>query len=80
MASRLLVPIKTDKEILENSMPEEDPNRNVCLVDADNKPRWGPNHAGARELASLYTKVISEGSDSEVCAALNISNAIYFDK
>ncbi|RWS01378.1 hypothetical protein B4U79_07663, partial [Dinothrombium tinctorium] len=37
-------------------MPEEDPNRNVCLVDADNKPRWGPNHAGARELASLYTK------------------------
>ncbi|CAF4137671.1 unnamed protein product [Rotaria socialis] len=38
-----------------NSMPEDDPNGNT-LHDAHDI-RWGPQHAGAKLLASQYTKV-----------------------
>ncbi|KAH7932260.1 hypothetical protein HPB51_029401 [Rhipicephalus microplus] len=62
MACNLLPPVKTEKQILENSMPEDDPNSNSDTyqpsdaVDGQLKPRWGPHHAGARELAGLYTR------------------------
>ncbi|KAH7981723.1 hypothetical protein HPB52_000969 [Rhipicephalus sanguineus] len=62
MACNLLPPVKTEKQILENSMPEDDPNSNSDAyqpsnaVDGQLKPRWGPHHAGARELAGLYTR------------------------
>lgn len=59
MACHLLPPVKSEKQILENSMPEDDPNSNSDVIKEDKyytKARWGPNHAGAKELASLYTR------------------------
>lgn len=56
MVSRFLEPVKTEEQIYSNSMPEDDPNSNVQVTETDRaKPRWGPNHAGAKELAGLYT-------------------------
>ncbi|XP_029727181.1 plasmanylethanolamine desaturase 1 isoform X1 [Aedes albopictus] len=70
----LKTPVKTDQDILENSMLEDDPNSNTILsteascgaIDANGKcldgrdslakrPRWGPQHKGAQELAKLYS-------------------------
>lgn len=58
-------PVKTDKQILENSMMEDDPNANCQVTTPTNingtqhnkidSPRWGPQHKGAQELASLYS-------------------------
>lgn len=58
-------PVKTDQQILENSMLEDDPNANCQLASkVQNKsstqneqppPRWGPQHKGAQELANLYS-------------------------
>lgn len=54
----LLAPVKTEQQILENSMLEDDPNAN-CTVEAitevNKPPRWGPQHKGAQELANLYS-------------------------
>nr|XP_006818262.1 PREDICTED: transmembrane protein 189-like [Saccoglossus kowalevskii] len=36
-------------------MSEDDPNANVDGCGATNKARWGPNHAGAKELKNLYS-------------------------
>lgn len=51
-------PVKTDQQILENSMLEDDPNANselnACRAN-ENRPRWGPQHKGAQELANLYS-------------------------
>ncbi|XP_035776754.1 plasmanylethanolamine desaturase-like [Anopheles albimanus] len=65
----LKTPVKTDQEILQNSMLEDDPNSNTILAgsgvaaaDGDKReqhvgtrPRWGPQHKGAQELAKLYS-------------------------
>lgn len=56
MANKILAPVKTDKQIYENSMLEDDPNAN-CAISPKEKisPRWGPQHKGAQELANLYS-------------------------
>uniref|UniRef100_A0A182SL16 Uncharacterized protein n=1 Tax=Anopheles maculatus TaxID=74869 RepID=A0A182SL16_9DIPT len=58
-------PVKTDQEILQNSMLEDDPNSNTILASTgltednsaslEKRPRWGPQHKGAQELAKLYS-------------------------
>lgn len=44
----------SSEHVLKYSMPEDDPNSNS--VDELSSPRWGPQHAGARELASMYNR------------------------
>ncbi|KAG8198172.1 hypothetical protein JTE90_006921 [Oedothorax gibbosus] len=89
MASALLSPVKTEKQIFENSMPEDDPNCNSDVIKEDleqedfSKPRWGPNHAGAKELAGLYTrgKRIQEIISVILCLtlmAVNFVHLLYF--
>lgn len=58
VATNLLAPVKTERQIWENSMLEDDPNAN-CAVAPEPKergPRWGPQHKGAQELANLYSQ------------------------
>lgn len=56
MATTLLAPVKTEKQILEHSMSEDDPNANTQLPsEVGTEPRWGPRHRGAQELAELYS-------------------------
>ncbi len=46
---------KTEYEIMRDSMPEDDINQNSSIPTTARTPRWGPQHAGAQELASGYT-------------------------
>ncbi|ELT95087.1 hypothetical protein CAPTEDRAFT_120395 [Capitella teleta] len=51
---------KSETEIISNSMPEEDPNQNnetsvSHTPEIEGVARWGPQHAGAKALASQYT-------------------------
>lgn len=57
IATKILAPVKTEQEIFENSMLEDDPNANstVTRVVVNKPPRWGPQHKGAQELANLYS-------------------------
>lgn len=59
MATTFLAPVKTERQIYENSMLEDDPNANsvikTILHEDPTVPRWGPNHKGAQELANLYS-------------------------
>ncbi|XP_052230256.1 plasmanylethanolamine desaturase-like [Dreissena polymorpha] len=41
-----------DENVLRNSMPEHEENSNNEFNQKENTPRWGPQHAGAKELAS----------------------------
>lgn len=56
VANKILAPVKTEQEILKNSMLEDDPNANCATTEIEKvRPRWGPQHKGAQELANLYT-------------------------
>ena len=46
---------KNAREIVKNSMPEDEINQNCAESNENKKIRWGPSHAGAKELASGYT-------------------------
>lgn len=46
-------PVKTNQEIAENSMLEDDPYANKMLIREE--PRWGPKHKGAQILADFYS-------------------------
>ena len=56
----------TETEIVANSMAEDDPNQNSVAGVTERRPRWGPLHAGAQELASQYTY----GETSHYCTSM----------
>ncbi|XP_011300407.1 transmembrane protein 189 [Fopius arisanus] len=71
MATKILAPVKTERQIYENSMLEDDPNANSVVrpsKEDSNTPRWGPNHRGAQELANLY----STGKRTQECICVGI--------
>lgn len=53
------------------SMAEEEPNQNVPDSGFDEtKPRWGPQHAGAKELAAQYT--FGKRVQETICLSLSL--------
>ncbi|CRL01521.1 CLUMA_CG014214, isoform A [Clunio marinus] len=66
--------VKTNQEIYENSMLEDDPNANTQLKKEE--PRWGPKHKGAQTLANFYSsgKRTQEIICVYTCIALMIIN------
>ncbi|KAJ9583268.1 hypothetical protein L9F63_022401 [Diploptera punctata] len=51
------------------SMLEDDPNANSAVTHEEKiKPRWGPHHKGAQELANLY----SRGKRTQECICVGI--------
>ncbi|XP_046413018.1 plasmanylethanolamine desaturase isoform X2 [Neodiprion fabricii] len=71
MATNFLAPVKTERQIYENSMLEDDPNANSVVptsFEDRTVPRWGPNHKGAQELANLY----STGKRTQECICVGI--------
>lgn len=80
MASNFLTPVKTDEEILHNSMLEDDPNANSSVIPEETvSPRWGPHHKGAQELANLYSrgKRIQECVSVSMCVTLMVVNTCF---
>lgn len=69
------------EEIIEGSMSEDDPNGNSCNDKnaMEKVPRWGPQHAGAKILASGYTtgKRVQETVSVVVCTSLLVANGLF---
>uniref|UniRef100_A0A2P2I5P8 Transmembrane protein 189-like n=1 Tax=Hirondellea gigas TaxID=1518452 RepID=A0A2P2I5P8_9CRUS len=62
----------TEQCLLANSMLEDDPNDNSATNEEEKtKPRWGPSHKGAQELASLYST--GKRSQEVICVWLCIT-------
>ncbi|KAK3860647.1 hypothetical protein Pcinc_033312 [Petrolisthes cinctipes] len=80
MAASVLSAVKTEAQIINNSMLEEDPNDNSATNEEEKiKPRWGPYHKGAKELAGLYSrgKRMQEIVCVCICITLMVMN-LYF--
>ncbi|ESO85070.1 hypothetical protein LOTGIDRAFT_221531 [Lottia gigantea] len=70
--------IQSEKEIQKHSMTEDDPNSNIQYSEENDivgKPRWGPSHAGAKELASQYTA--GKRRQEIVCVVISIGLFLY---
>lgn len=65
---------EADILVAKNSMPEDDPNGNT-LHDA-REIRWGPQHAGAKLLASQYTRGKRRVAAERNCPRMSRSKAI----
>ncbi|KAL4235148.1 Plasmanylethanolamine desaturase 1 [Mactra antiquata] len=63
------------ESVLRNSMPEHELNSNNEFNQEEVKPRWGPQHAGAKELASQYTA--GKRLQETVCVVLTIGLILY---
>jgi len=69
--------MKSEQDILCNSMLEDDPNANESVSPEETlSPRWGPTHKGAQELANLYSrgKRIQECISVSICVTLMAVN------
>ncbi|XP_066598811.1 plasmanylethanolamine desaturase 1 [Prorops nasuta] len=82
VANSFLAPVKTERQIFENLMLEDDPNANsmVPISPEDRtRPRWGPNHKGAQELANLYStgKRTQEYICVGICITLVAVNSVF---
>ncbi|OAD58006.1 hypothetical protein WN48_00798 [Eufriesea mexicana] len=71
MATNFLAPVKTERQIYENSMLEDDPNANSVVSTSQEDrtvPRWGPNHKGKRTQEYICVGI---------CITLIVINSIF---
>ncbi|XP_018010972.1 plasmanylethanolamine desaturase [Hyalella azteca] len=80
MIAQPAVVYQQEECLFSNSMLEDDPNDNSATNEEEKiKPRWGPGHKGAQELAGLYSrgKRIQEVVCVWICLALIVVD-LYF--